>query len=185
MTSAKYWWAHRKVLTYYKQAQPWTPALVDAVVASEPGRVVEFGCNAGRNLRAIRERDPRIELVGIDVNATAVEWGRRNWGLDLRVGDESLLELDAYDLAFTVSVIDHIPEPEAAIAAIVKAAPLVILVEPWLGHEGHVESHNPYTYSWDYATRLRALGMSVTVRKFPLSDASIGPEYRMFRAKRK
>ncbi len=185
MTKASEWWAQRKLMAFYQQDQPWTPALVDAILEREPRRVLEFGCNVGRNLRAIRDRAPGVELVGIDVNAEAVAWGRRKWRLDLRHGDERRIEPDAYDLAFTVSVLDHIPDPEAAIAALAASAPSLVLVEPWLGSEGAVKAHNPYTYSWDYASRLRALGMGVTTRRFPLSDQSIGPEYRMFRARRR
>ena len=185
MSKASEWWAQRKLMGYYMTDQPWTPALVDAIVALEPRRVVEFGCNVGRNLRALRAAAPDMELVGIDVNEQAVAWGRRKYGLDLRHGDERLLEPDAYDLAFTVSVIDHIPEPEAALAALAASAPLLLLVEPWTGTEGPLKSHNPYTYGWDYTTRLRSLGLVVSSRRFPISDKSIGPEYRMFRARRK
>lgn len=185
MTEASRWWGQRKLMRYYMTDQPWTSALVDAILAHEPKRVVELGCNVGRNLRAIRDRDPKVELVGIDVNADAVAWGQRKWGLDLRVGDERLLEPDDYDLAFTVSTLDHIPEPEAALAALTGAAPRLILVEPWTGVEGPLKSHNPYTYGWDYATRLRSLGLVVTSRKFPISDMSIGPEYRLFQARRR
>lgn len=185
MTKASEWWAQRKLMGYYMTDQPWTPALVDAILERNPRRILEFGCNAGRNLRAVRDRAPGVELVGIDVNAKAVAWGRREWGLDLRLGDERLIEPDAYDLAFTVSVLDHIPQPQKAIAALAASAPLLILVEPWLGVEGAVEAHNPYTYSWDYASQLRDFGMSVAIRRFPISDRSIGPEYRLFRARRK
>lgn len=182
---ARDWWADRKLMGYYMQDQPWTGSLVDAILETGPRRIVELGCNVGRNLRAIRDRDANVELVGIDVNAQAVEWGRRKWGLDLRHGDASLLEADAYDLAFTVSVLDHIPDPTDAIEALVFAAPRLVLVEPWVGIEGPVESHNPYTYSWNYLTRLRDLGMAVTDRRFPISKKSIGPDYRLYKARRR
>lgn len=184
MTTASQWWSQRRLIGWYTKPQPWTAGIVDAVLAGDPARVIEFGCNAGRHLRAIRARSPRTALVGIDINGAAVDWGRSHWGLDLRLGDETLLEPDSCDVVFTVSVVDHIPQPERALAALCLAAPTVILVEPWLGREGEVESHNPYTYSWDYPTRLRALGMTVTDRPFPLSEVSIGPAYRMYRATR-
>jgi len=176
------YWAERKLMRYYMEDQPYTAGIVSAVLDSSPSRVLELGCNVGRNLRAIRDRAPDVELVGIDINAKAIDWGRRTWGLDLRVGDERSLEPDSADVAFTVSVIDHIPEPEAALVALVAAAPRLILVEPWTGTEHLLKDH---TWSWDIAARLRELGCAVTSRRFPINADVIGAEYRMFTARRR
>ena len=184
MTEAREWWANRKLMRYYQEAQPWTPDLVAAILEGHPKRVVELGCNVGRNLRAIANEDPGVQLVGVDVNAEAVAWGRRKWGLDLRLGDDSLLEPDAYDVAFTVSVLDHMPDPARALTALAAAAPRLLLLEPWIGVEGPAKSRNPYTWSWDYATRLRGMGWRVTSRKFPIGPDYLGPDYRLYRATR-
>ena len=100
------------------------------VVEYEPSRVVEFGANAGRNLAAIRRTLPSAHLIGLDINKGAVAAGRERWGLDLRVGDVAALSGLKADLAFTVSVLDHLPEPSFALAALADVAPTVLLIEP-------------------------------------------------------
>lgn len=182
---ARRWWGDRRLIRWYTEAQPWTGPLVDALLASSPSSVVELGCNAGRTLRAIRDRGLGVALTGVDINRRAVAWGRDHWSLDLRVGDER--SLVPADVAFTVSVIDHIPEPQRALEALVVSAPVVILVEPWIGSEGRVTegARSPYTYSWDYPARLRAMGMAVTQRRFPISDEGLGQHYRLYRATRR
>jgi hypothetical protein len=82
-------------------------------------------------------------------------------------------------------VIDHIDDPQPTLANLARIAPTLLLLEPWTGGEGPAESHNPFTYSWDYPRRLRELGLSVTVRKMPLSGTGLGPHYRLYTAHRK
>ena len=184
MSKASEWWAQRKLMGYYMTDQPWTPALVDTIVALEPRRVVEFGCNVGRNLRALRAAAPDMELVGIDVNEQAVAWGRASTASTFATatsGSSSRTPTTSpsRSASSTTSQSPRAPRRPG------RPAPLLLLVEPWTGTEGPLKSHNPYTYGWDYTTRLRSLGLVVSSRRFPISDKSIGPEYRIFRARRK
>lgn len=184
--SVQAYWADRRLMRYYRTEQPWAPALVDAVLVSQPATILDFGCNMGRNLRAIRARAPEATLIGIDVNRKAVAWGRAHWGLDLRAGNEAALEPDMADVAFTVSVIDHIADPGPALEALSMAAPRLVLVEPWTGEDGAAMpiSPAPYTWSWDIPTRLREMGMSVRVKRFPLGADPFSQTYRMYVARR-
>ena len=180
---ARSYWAERKLMRYYMEDQPYTAGIVKDVLKTGPTSVVEFGCNTGRNLAAIRRVDPTVVLLGIDINAKAVAWGKRTWGLDLHVGDEAMLESMAglFDVAFTCSVIDHLPDPERALRALTGAAHRLLLVEPWTGTEEALDGE--YTWSWDIAGRLRDMGMHVTSRKYPITSTSRnGRHYRMFRA---
>jgi len=89
--------------------------VVEAIASMKPSSVLEFGCNAGRNLDLLRKIHPDARYVGVDVNPLSVERGRKRYGLDLLVSDEAWLRsqsTDSFDVAFTVSVIDHIPYPE-------------------------------------------------------------------------
>jgi SAM-dependent methyltransferase len=163
--------------------------------------VLEFGCNFGRNLRAIRARDPTVAVVGFDVNADAVDTGRRHGGPDLWVGDERALATlpdGAVDLAFTLSVLDHLPRPAAALSQLLRVArDRVLLVEPWLRVEGRVlvdidertgseRQTDPYCYSWDYRRLLSLLAPrhAVAVTPFPIRGPMWGACYQLTEAVR-
>ena len=161
------------------------------MVEYEPSRVVEFGANAGRNLAAIRRTLPSAHLIGLDINEGAVAAGRERWGLDLRVGDVAALSGLKADLAFTVSVLDHLPEPSFALAALADVAPTVLLIEPWIGKEGtlterthadtgETKAVTPFSYSWDYWRLAQELGLRVDSEPFPI-ETDLGPHYMLFR----
>ena len=38
------------------------------------GSYIEFGCNAGRNLKTIYQTTPNVKLTGIDINSDAIEY---------------------------------------------------------------------------------------------------------------
>jgi len=187
--AAQAYWAGRKVGAFSRR-RTWSAALAERILAFEPRSVFEFGCNVGRHLIEIRERNPDIVLRGIDINAAAVREGRKS-GLHLAVGDERAMVVigpDAFDVAFTSSVIDHVPDPTRALRELARIAPVLVLLEPWLGYEGKVTTvspgvkANPFLYSWDYAKRLP--GWDVTSEPFPLRPEGAGPFYRLHIARR-
>lgn len=187
---AKRYWAGRGVGAF-SRPRPWQAGIVDAVLFEDPASVLEFGCNVGRHLAAIRERAPEVGLLGLDVNEAAVRAGVAEHALELYVGDEDALrtiEADTFDVALTVSVLDHVPNPEPALRELDRIARVLVLVEPWVGYEGPVRSlpsgskANPFLYSWDYVARLAH--RSWDVRPYPLGDGSrpgstAGPWYRL------
>lgn len=84
--------------------------------------VLEVGCNAGWNLRAIREIDPTITKVGIDVNTDAVAEAVAD-DLDafvVSINDAPRL-MGGYDLVFTAGVLIHIG-PEQLSEAMTRIA---------------------------------------------------------------
>lgn len=87
-----------------------------------PASVLEFGCSSGRNLAVLQAELDRYglgadaHLCGIDINEQALTAGRTaHPDIDFRLGDEALLASmpdGAFDVVFTVSVLDHIPAPD-------------------------------------------------------------------------
>jgi len=70
--------------------------------------VLEFGCNIGLNLKAIR-RLSQCSLTGIEINHKAVTY-LQQWN-DVNVIENSILDVDiknVYDLTFTKGVLIHI-----------------------------------------------------------------------------
>lgn len=107
--------AEEQTPDYDSGVPPYARFVAEAIASLKPSSVLEFGCNAGRNLDLLRSLHPDARYQGVDVNPLSVERGRKRYGLDLMVSDEAWLRSqpsDSFDVAFTVSVIDHLPYPE-------------------------------------------------------------------------
>jgi SAM-dependent methyltransferase len=194
---ARAYWAGCGIGPYRKPTH-WSEFIAERVLALAPRSVLEFGCNHGRNLVAITRRRPDVEVRGIDVNAAAVERGRADHELDLRVGDDAVLARlsdGRFDVVFTVSVLDHVPEPWPIVGDMLRVARVgVLLLEPWLGGEGRVvweaaeeggRDSNPFCYSWDYARFLSRHRdrYILSEEAYPLGRVMWGEHYRLFTAR--
>jgi FkbM family methyltransferase len=193
---AKQWWSQRPVAGFYREHQPWVDLLRDYVAALRPKTVMEFGCNVGRNLYYLRETFPELDLLGVDINSAAVEYGRAEFGLDLEVGDERIFqrfEADSFDLILTLSVLDHIAGIRSVCRELLRCSRHnVLCIEVSLPLEGKVSRHfdhraqevmdtTPYSYSWDYARVFRELGAPrVDVQSAFLHETSLHPYYKAF-----
>jgi SAM-dependent methyltransferase len=193
-TEARAFWSNYGIRSFYQDYKPWAHYLVQLVRDLRPRSVLEFGANVGRNLYAIRAAFPDLELVGLDINEEAAACGRREAGLDLRVGDESTLcdfEPGRFDLIFTVSVLDHIADIGGVCAALLNcAARYLCLLEVTLPVEGKVVQHfdhkhgavRPSTgasYSWQVDRFLRGAPRvrRLDCRPMYLHSAALGPYY--------
>lgn len=194
---AKRHWSSIGVRRFYVKPKPWAASMTKRVLKHDPSSVLEFGCNAGRNLLTIREAAPDVRLAGVDINEEAVRVAAEE-GLDARVGDEYALAefaTSSVDVSFTISVLDHLPEPALALQELVRISrKAVLLLEPWVGSEGKVLRNpsptdademvdtTPYSYSWDYESLARdvAPGWTLTSEPHPLGRAALGPYYFMY-----
>jgi SAM-dependent methyltransferase len=97
--------------------------VTDLVASTQAASVMEFGCNAGRNLDILRHKMPGSHLWGLDLNPKMIDRGKEMFGLDLRVSNETglgTLEDGCCDVVFTVSVLDHIPYPEYTLRQLLR-----------------------------------------------------------------
>lgn len=114
------------------------------ILTYEPSSVFEFGCGSGRNLAVLREVGGRcIELRGADGNKVSAysgqEW-HEDKGITIEYSDEEWLteavrQSVQFDVVFTVSVLDHIPDPQwrSVYDDMVRVArKAVVLLEPVL-----------------------------------------------------
>jgi SAM-dependent methyltransferase len=197
---AKQFWASYPVKSWYQKYQPWVDVLCEYVRALKPRKVMEFGCNVGRNLHHSREAFPGLEVYGVDINAAAVAAGRQEFELNLDVANEEIfdhLPPDSFDLIYTVSVLDHMPAVERVCRGMLRCSRgAVLCLEVALPLSGKVVRHfdhgrqevldsTGYSYSWDYEAIFRSLGAAwVEVRSTYLHPASLGPYYKAFLAYR-
>lgn len=136
------------------------------IIAHEPTSVFEFGCASGRNLSVLRSEAlvagyDGVLLTGLDMNPKSLAAGRgQHTGIQFIEGDEKVLPAmgaGSFDIAFTVSVLDHIPDPEwrAVYDHLVRIArQAVYILEPIQDgsptHEGEIADAPPFTWYHAY-----------------------------------
>lgn len=70
--------------------------------------VLEVGCNAGWNLRALRENSPGVTLCGIDINYSAIREARHEGFTAWEQGASEPIGRRNFDLVFTAGVLIHV-----------------------------------------------------------------------------
>lgn len=184
---------------YDQGAAPYAHFVTDVLASTRAGSVLEFGCNAGRNLDLLRTKLPGAALVGLDLNPKMVAHGQMTYGLDLRLTNEQgLAEIasQSVDVAFTVSVVDHIPYPEFTLRHLLRVARhyLVMfeIVHDRLGKAdqivtGPVEAAEtvpayPYSYFHDYRYECeKKFGAHcVADIHFPIRAGQLSDLYRLY-----
>ena len=173
----------------------WSSDLAKKICTLNPKSVFEFGCNSGKNLLEIdRLGKGEISCYGVDINESAIALAQAS-GLRAAVGSEDILHLfpeRSFDIAFTVSVLDHLPDPLSALIQLERISTSLMLLEPWMGQEGKsVKNYNiakqeivettPFSYSWDYEKLIREKfpGRKLTVDPMPF-QSNLGRYYNLY-----
>ena len=181
-------WEHRGVFTCYFDEGKQSAAIVDTVKGFTGIKsVLEFGCNVGRNLHCLDRDIGGLDLAGIDINADAVRAGIDRYGLSLEVGGEERLQAipdDTYDVVFTVSVLDHIPDMDGVLRELLRVAgEYLILLEPFNGTDSSAEEYATaeYSYFWNYPAALNRLGaVLISNKPCPLGGQGLEQFYRLY-----
>lgn len=87
--------------------------LIQKIMSYNPASVFEFGCGTGKILDRIRKAySPSIARIGIDISEVNVNTAKlKGRGKFVLLGDETRLEeFVDWDVCFTCSVLDHIPD---------------------------------------------------------------------------
>jgi SAM-dependent methyltransferase len=178
--------------------------IANDVNLSEVDRVLEFGAGFGQNLGYFLENGDLSETVGIDINPAVKELESRWPNYHGIIGNQK--EMGRYsngyfDVAFTFSVLDHIPsrnEVRKIIQELARISKFSYLAEPYIqGIEGDVSGlpraeiqsglpnpHKvfaPYSYFWDYVGIAQELGLKVSLISKPIYPQSFGPFYHFFK----
>ena len=194
----QYWSATAAQPHEHAGVPPHVLALEELCRATEARRILEFGCYSGRNLKTIGAAysaagETAPELVGLDINTQAIAAGAAE-GLDLRLGDETALRAFAdgeWDVVFTVSVLDHMPDPAAALEQLARITRRrLVLIEPHPLREGTGKAVQegrkardepmPFTYLHDYDALLLGQGLVQELDlPMPTHLHRVGPFYRL------
>ena len=196
-----YWRTHQWTSCQYSNR------IFDALKPDERAslrRIFEFGCDTGGNLQYFMDRLPGVRAVGVDlrdsVRALEHEYAGRYTGI---VGDETALAHRGdreFDLAFTVSVLDHIPDEvavEHVLDGLIRISRRVLLLEPWIeGVQGDVSGKTrdqvkpglerghkrfaPTSYMWNFNAMLAKRSVDWRRTPMPLHSASQGPFFQLY-----
>jgi len=127
--------------TFVKRSE----ALADLISdIPKDGRVLEVGCNVGRNLAFLHDAG-WTDVEGVEINPHAVELLRQTYpqlsdcAIHLGPAEEVLPGLDqGYDLVFTMAVLEHIhPSSVVVFDNIARLAHHLLCIEPRADHVSH------------------------------------------------
>lgn len=114
MNEQEAWWSGdwgnsytRRNRVEWEKRVPFWSQILDVTQAQS---VLDVGCNAGWNMRAIKAANSEVRVFGIDVNSDAVGEAR-SAELDATVAsitDTGMKWLNSYDLVVTAGVLIHI-----------------------------------------------------------------------------
>ena len=111
-------------LAYYRMASPADARsfqeLLDLVETRTPrASILDIGCNIGTFVRVAHERG--WLATGVDVNVEAVEFGRREFGLNVLTIDqfEAQPEL-VFDVIHSSDTVEHFTDPTAMMCAYIR-----------------------------------------------------------------
>lgn len=102
-------------------------AIFELLDRVEPRRVLDVGCGEGIVSEAIVERYPDVEVLGVDLEDPDLQahWSQRGGGrLSFRTGraEDLAFEDGAFDTVVAFEVLEHLRQPEAALAEMSRVA---------------------------------------------------------------
>lgn len=145
--------------------------------ATKAKTVLEVGCNAGWNLRAMRMIEPTLDVVGVDLNRDALAEAEAA-GLDVHQmhgGEVADVWPQHFDLVFTAGVLIHVPTDAlgAVMRSIVDASKrYVVAVEYAAAREEAIEyrGHQDRLWRRPFGALYEDAGLKV-MESGPLSKA--------------
>ena len=105
--------------------------------------VCEYGCNIGRNLKAVKDIYPSAEVIGYDINRRAIRRAKKIPEVRAKVGSILKGNAEQYDLVFTKGCLIHIHPDDIgkAYQTLYDSAKKFILL---------CEYYNPYQVEVEY-----------------------------------
>lgn len=136
------------------------------------GRVLELGCATGRVLRHFICQEPAVEMWGVDINLSHIEWLLQFFGSSPKVFQNSVLPQlpiadNSIDLIYAFSVFTHLDEFELAWLAELRR-----ILKP--GGVAYITVHTDHT--WQILSDKHALFHHLLSLQAHFADYKISPE---------
>lgn len=151
--------------------------LANILIGHKIESVLELGCGSGRNLFFIKEANPQVTVLGIDINEFAVKRAREQIADSQNIKVQSIYELDDFaddsvDAAFTSGVLMHVPKDK--IEYVIRQ--MHRISKKYVYHfELHGPEHNfdYHRYPRDYLSLYKKLNLNLstlTYNVYPQGD---------------
>ena len=117
-------------LTAFAMTQTKAPYLATLARAVPPGgRLLDYGCGIGSDGLALMEAGYRVAFADFDnPSVRYLRWRLERRGLEAEIYDLDRDEIPSgFDLAYAFDVIEHVDDPFAFLAALERAARLVLV----------------------------------------------------------
>lgn len=113
--------------TYHEEDSEWKAGLVAKLLRAnqlQPSSCCDIGCGAGKVLAALRPLYPKAELFGYDIAPSAARFWPKyaDTGIQFRVGNFHELNDRKFDVALLLDVLEHLPDPNQFLTALLPAA---------------------------------------------------------------
>lgn len=110
----------------------WLVSLCGAHRWTRAARVLEVGAGAGAVLAALADRFPDGRFEGVELSRRSVAEAHR-LGRNVRAGGADDAEAGAFDLVYSIAVLEHVPSPTEFLAALrrrLRPGGLLVLSQP-------------------------------------------------------
>lgn len=175
----------REAVRLEDQARTLEELLHDGTVYPPGSRVLEAGCGTGAQTVALLRRSPGARITAVDLSADSLERARARVaaaglaGVEFRRADILALPFPDghFDHAFLCFVLEHLPDPAAALAALRRA------VRPGGTVTAIEGDHGSTLFHPDSAAARAAIACQVELHRRAGGDAEIGRRlYPLLRA---
>ena len=119
----------------------------------KPTSVIDIGCGYGRYLKIIKNKFPNIELVGIDISETQINFAKKylsDDSIQLYINDCKKINFDNkyFDLVITYGCLGHIPNSsvKTVFNEMKRISKNMLLIET----ERKIKSKSPHIFLHNY-----------------------------------
>jgi 2-polyprenyl-3-methyl-5-hydroxy-6-metoxy-1,4-benzoquinol methylase len=116
-------------------------------------KVLDAGCGPGYFTNYLKLNNSKIELLGIDFSEEAIKYAKQKYNtVKFDCGDLNKLNFDSYNHIYSVSVLEHLVDPETLLINLFKSLKVngkITLVVPngrYDFFEGHIHFWSPESW---------------------------------------
>ena len=139
---------------YQWHLQRFMQRMGEMLMEPEPQRVLDAGCGEGFATQYLAQQHPDLHLTGVDLSEEAVAYANEHFGAYAQFRQGSVYKLpfseNAFDVVLCSEVLEHLDEPERAVAELKRVARSHVLItvprEPyfkWLNDLGRLMRISP------------------------------------------
>ena len=107
-------------------------AVYSLVAQTNPRTVLDAGCGEGFVSKYLADRDPSLEILGVDVSPDAIRYAQENFGDAAGFQAGSILSLpfkdNSFDTVVCSEVLEHISELELAVTELKRVARTYVVI---------------------------------------------------------